>query len=436
MSTILIVEDEHALGGALVLASQRLGHRPLLVASGAAALERLATERIDAVVLDIGLPDMSGVEVLKRLRESGSQVPVLVITAHAALDHAIASQKLGIADYLIKPLDLTGFEQSLSALVAKGGWVAEPAESGSTTLIGAAPRMHEVFLAVARACAGDMPVLVCGPCGSGKSLAARVIHTNSARSAGPLRMVDCGSVRGADSLRGWLADEGGTLVLDNLTELAGDLQSAFGDMVSQKSAGMPRLVATMREDPREAVVAGALREELYYAFSTLVIDMPGLSDRTGDIPALSRFFFAMDGDAGARVEITSQALCALESYPWPGNVRELRHVLEHARAMSRGGPVFPGHLPPHVADALRVSGGKRISGELDAVLARWIESQLEVIPEDEWKYDALLDRIESAMLSNLLDQFDHRPTRLAQAMRMNRATLRQKLRRLGIREGE
>jgi DNA-binding NtrC family response regulator len=434
MSTILIVEDEHALGGALVLAVQRLGHRPLLAASGGAALARLASERIDAIVLDIGLPDMSGVDVLKRIRDSGSRVPVLVITAHATLEHAIASQKLGIADYLIKPLDLTRFEQSISALVAKGAWIAEPAGSGATTLIGAAPGMHEVFLAVARACAGDMPVLVCGPCGSGKSLAARVIHANSARSGGPLRVADCGSVRTAEALRGWLAEREGTIVLENLTGLAGDLQSALGEMLSHEKKQMPRLIATLREDPREAVMSGVMREDLYYAFSTLVIDMPPLVERSGDIPALSRFFFAMQGDAAGRVEITSQALCALEAYSWPGNVRELRHVLEHARAMSRGGPVFPGHLPPHVADALRATGGKRISGELDSVLARWLASQLEVVPEEEWKYETLLDRIESAMLGHLLEKFENRPTRLAQALRMNRATLRQKLRRLGIRE--
>jgi DNA-binding NtrC family response regulator len=436
MSTILIVEDEHALGGALVLTIQRLGHRPLLAASGAAALERLAQERIDAVVLDIGLPDMSGVEVLERVRRSGSQIPVLVITAHAALEHAIASQKLGIADYLIKPLDLTRFEQSISALVATGAWSAEPVESGSTTLIGAAPRMHEVFLAVARACAGDMPVLVCGPCGSGKSLAARVIHSNSGRGNGPLRVLDCGGVRTADALRSWLEEGGGTLVLENLTSLTEEFQSILGEMLSQGIKDLPRLIATLREDPREAVVAGVLREDLYYAFSTLVIGMPPLAERTGDIPALSRFFFAMFGDTGGRVEITSQALCALEAYEWPGNVRELRHVLEHARAMSRGGAVFPGHLPPHVADALRASGGKQISGELDSVLARWLASHLEVVPEEEWKYDTLLDRIESAMLGHLLEKFENRPTRLAQALRMNRATLRQKLRRLGMREVE
>jgi DNA-binding NtrC family response regulator len=436
MSTILIVEDEHALGGALMVAIQRLGHRPLRAASGASAMDRLGHERVDAVVLDIGLPDMSGLAVLEQLRASGSKVPVLVITAHATLDHAIASQKLGVADYLLKPLDLARFEEAVSALVAEGTWVAEPTDSGAMTLIGAAPGMHEVFLAVARACAGDMPVFVSGPCGSGKSLAARVIHAHSARSSSALRVVDCHTVRSAQELRAVWADGVGTVVLDELPALLGEAQAALAGILADGTNDMPRWIATSREDPHQAVMADRLREDLYYAFSTLVVQMPSLADRTGDIPALSRFFFAMHETSPAQVEITAQALGALETYEWPGNVRELRHVLEHARAMSRGGAVYPGHLPSHVSAALRVEGGKRLSGELDAVLDRWLESQLEVTPAEEWRYDDLLDRIESATLLKLLQKFDHRPTRLAQALRMNRATLRQKLRRLGIRGEE
>ena len=104
-ASILIIEDEHALGAALSLAVRRMGHLPTLVASGGAGLEALRRERFDALVLDIGLPDMSGLAVLERLRAEGSDLPVLIVTAHATLDHAIASQKLGATDYLMKPLD-------------------------------------------------------------------------------------------------------------------------------------------------------------------------------------------------------------------------------------------------------------------------------------------------------------------------------------------
>jgi DNA-binding NtrC family response regulator len=434
MSTILIVEDEHALGSALVVAVRRLGHVPELAASGAAALEHLATSRADAVVLDIGLPDMSGVEVLERIRREGSQVPVLVITAHAMLDHAIATQKLGIADYLIKPLDLAHFEQAVSALVAKGAWVSEITDSAPTTLIGAAACMHEVFLAVARACAGEMPVLISGPCGSGKSLAARVIHANGIAAAGELETVECGTVKAADVLQGLLERTHGTLVLENLTDLETSAQAALAERIAQRDQGMPRLIATMQDDPRHAVANGRMREDLFYAFSALVVAMPPLRERTGDIPALSRFLLAVRGASGERVEITAQALQALQAYDWPGNVRELRHALEHARAMSRSGPVFPGHLPPHIAEALRLHGGQLVSGELDAAVARWIDSNLDTTPEREWRYDTLLDHIEASMLRHLLTRFAKRPTHLAQALAMNRATLRQKLRRIGLSE--
>jgi DNA-binding NtrC family response regulator len=432
MAAILIVEDEHALGSALSLAVRRLGHLPTLAASGAAACELHSKHRFDAVVLDIGLPDISGLEVLDQIRNTGSNIPVLIITAHATLDHAITSQKLGVADYLIKPLDLGRFEQSISALVAKGILIAEPIEPRVTTLIGAAPSMHPVFLGIARACTGGLPVLVHGPCGSGKTLAARVIHANSGRSGETPRFVECGTIRDHAVLQNLFADTTGTLVLEDLTGLDPTLQGALADIMAQTKAKASGLIATMSGDPREAVRDGLLRPDVFYAFSALTIAMPSLRERTGDIPALSRFFHGMRGDALPGVEITAPALCAMQAYAWPGNVRELRHVLEHAHAMSRGGPVFPGHLPPHVSDALRTSGSKVVSGELDAVLARWLDSQMGLTPEESWHYDSLLDEIESSMLRHLLERFENRPTRLAAALRMNRATLRQKLRRAGL----
>lgn len=432
MAAILIIEDEHALGQALALAVRRLGHFPALAASGAAALERVKEQTFEAIVLDIGLPDINGLEILKKIRDSGSKIPVLIITAHATLDHTIASQKLGIADYLIKPLDLQHFEEVISSLVTKNIRITGPVEPTATSLIGAAPSMHRVFLGIARACSGDMPVLLYGACGTGKTLAARVIHTNSQRSADSLRVVECGAIQHLDQFQVYLADTKGTLVLEGIDVLAPALQGALAEAISRSDSPLPRLIATMQEDPRQSNSKPSLRTDLFYAFSAMSIEMPPLRDRTGDIPALSRFFHGMQGEMSSHFEITAGALCALQAYAWPGNVRELRHVIEHALAMSRGGALLPGHLPPHVADALRASGGKVVSGELDAVIARWIDSQLELIPESTWQYDTLLDQIETSMLRHLLERFGNRPTRLAAALRMNRATLRQKLRRGGL----
>lgn len=432
MANILIVEDEHALGSALALAVRRLGHLPVLAASGGAALETLKNQRFEAVVLDIGLPDMSGLEVLERIRQTESSLPVLVITAHATLDHAIASQKLGVADYLTKPLDLRRFEESLSGLVTQGVLLGKPVESQAATLIGAAPCMREVFLGIARACPSEVPVLIHGPCGSGKTLAAGVIHANGVRGVGPLRQVECRALGGQRARETFMENFQGTTVLEEITLLDADSQACLAECLVRAHVGGSRWIATSRVGPVDAVRTGVLRQDLFYAFSALTVEMPPLSERAGDIPALSQFLLGVRDGGLKPLEITAAALCAMQAYSWPGNVQELRHVLEYAQAMSRGGPVFPGHLPPHVAAALHASGGTVVSGELDVVVGRWLDSQLELISQDDWQYDLLMDRIEAVLLGHLMKRFENRPTRLATAMRLNRATLRQKLRRAGI----
>ncbi|MCX6867237.1 MAG: sigma-54-dependent Fis family transcriptional regulator, partial [Verrucomicrobia bacterium] len=158
-------------------------------------------------------------------------------------------------------------------------------------------------------------------------------------------------------------------------------------------------------------------------------------ERTGDIPALSAFFVGMRGDAPAP-QLTPPVLAALQAYPWPGNVRELRHVLDYAATMSGGGPVFLNHLPSHVAAAAGPGDVPPAPGELNAALGRWLDAEL-ALPEGERPdYDALLERIEALMLRYLLDKHSNKPTHLAAALRMHRATLRQKLRRAGLQRGE
>jgi DNA-binding NtrC family response regulator len=432
MASILIIEDEHALGNALSLATRRLGHLPTLAPTGLAALDLISKKSFDAIVLDIGLPDINGLEVLTRIRNSGSKIPVVIITAHATLDHAILSQKLGIADYLIKPLDLGRFEDAIASIVSKGSIISEPSTQTSITLIGAAPRMHHVFLGIARACSGRMPVMIYGASGTGKSLAARVIHTNGSPHHSHLRMIECSSIQHASTLQTILADTQGTLVLEDLTSLDISLQNELASHINQHSDHGPRIIATVINDPRLAVDELRLRADLFYAFSALNIEIPPLKERTEDIPALSRFLRAVQNEASHTIEITAPALAAMQTYEWPGNIRELKYVLDHAHAMSQGGPLFPGHLPPHVAASISPTATPTVSGELNAAISRWIDTQMELMPPDSWQYDEWTEQIESALLKHLLDKFEQKPTRLAAALRINRSTLRQKLKRAGI----
>ena len=157
-----------------------------------------------------------------------------------------------------------------------------------------------------------------------------------------------------------------------------------------------------------------------------------LHDRTGDIPALGAYFLGMRGGATSPPQITPPALAALQAHPWPGNVRELRHVLDYAATVCKGSPIFLSHLPPNVASAAQDPAVPATPGELDAALGRWLDAQLVAHPDEPPSYDALLDQVEAAMLRHLLGRFDNKPTHIAQALRMNRATLRQKLRRTGL----
>lgn len=429
---VLIIEDEHALGTALSFLVRRMGHLPTLVASAAAGLAAFEQEGFAAVVLDIGLPDMSGLKVLERLRQKGSEIPILVITAHATLDHAILAQKTGATGYLTKPLDLQHFEQTLGAMLSPGIPIlenaTEPPAARNATLIGAAPCLRETFTAIARACAGDIPALITGPGGSGKSLVANVIHAHSERSGHLLETLDCSQIRESSEFE---RETKGTLVLDEITLLPAELQMRLASWLGGTNENHARILATTIHDPRECVGNGTLREDLYYALATLTVPLPPLSERTGDIPSLSAYFTGLRGGSSPP-SLSPPVLAALQAYPWPGNVRELRHVLDYAVTLSGGGTVFINHLPSHIASSARHGDAAPAPGELDLVIGRWLDAHLAQPEECLPGYDALLEQIEAVMLRHLLERHDNRPTRLASALRMHRATLRQKLRRSGL----
>jgi len=427
---ILIVEDEHALGHALAVAVRRAGYLPTVLASGAAALKALEQPQWALLILDIGLPDMSGLQVLERLRGRSSALPVLVITAHATLDHAIRAQKSGATLYLTKPLDLAQLEVALQSLIQSAERQTPPPlaapPSATATLIGSAPCLQPVFVGIARACASRVPTLITGPSGVGKSLAAGIIHAHSG-CGGALHTVDCRQVADGEALLSKLRQQQGTgsVVLDEVTALSPAAQTALAAWLSDLPSTAPRLLATSRLEPTTPSEGSPTpwQAELFYALSASRIALPPLRERSGDIAALSAFFLTLHRSGS---QLTGPALAALQQYDWPGNVRELRHALDYALDLSADGRLFVSHLPPHIAacapDPLRPA----VSTELEALLGRWMAEQ-----QGE-TYDQLLDTVERAMLRQLLERFQGKTTHLASEMGFNRATLRQKLRRLGL----
>ena len=344
MKPILIIEDEHAVASALGAVCQRLSHEPRLCSSGRRGLDELARGEFALAILDIGLPDLSGLEVLKEIHQRAPELPALIITAHGNLDNAVAAKKLGAAGYLVKPLDLREVQETIRQLASTAPAPAAAAQISPSLLIGAAPAMQRCFVEIAHACTSEAPVLISGPTGTGKTLAARVIHLNSPRSDAPFVTLHCsalpehlleselfghekGAFTGAVTSREGHLERacGGTLFLDEIADISLSTQAKLLRFVEEHTftrlGGREdlrvdlRLVTATNRDLREEVRAGRFREDLYYRLHVLEIALPALCERPGDIPALANYFWVPSAD---RTRVNSRRLRSISSSAIPG----------------------------------------------------------------------------------------------------------------------
>ena len=452
---ILIIEDEAALAKALATVCERLAVEATVCASGQRGLQRLANEDFSLVILDVGLPDITGWDVLGIVNQSQARPPVLIITARGTLDNALAARRLGAAAYLVKPLDLRELEKTILDLLAEvdpAGAAPIPDTELGALLGGASPVMQRVFMAIARAATTDAPALLSGPTGSGKTLAARVIHANSNRRDAPFITLLCGSLpeplleselfgheknsfTGAGDRRSGHLERaaGGTLFLDEIGDVPLAIQAKLLRFVEEKTftrvGGREdlrvdlRLITATHRCLRDEVQAGRFREDLYYRLHVLEVELPPLVKRREDIPALSVFFLSRLSD-GRELVLGADTSRLLANYSWPGNVRELRNALEHAVATCSGKIIQPHHLPK----AICLSADEPANIDLDGVLQRWVASKVQTGAS----YKQLYGEVESTLLKHLMQHFDQKPTILARVLKMNRATLLKKRRHLGL----
>ncbi len=460
---VLIIEDEVALARALGLVCQRLGAEALLCSSGQRGLHELSTRQFALVILDIGLPDMSGLRVLETIRQATPRLPVLIITAHGTLDNAVSARQLGAAGYLVKPIDLPLLEQSLRGLLMSEGGaasvlpVAESAsgsEDAGTLLGGSAPAMQRVFVAIAHATTTDAPALITGPTGTGKTLVAQVIHANSPRRHGPFVTLLCGALpeplleselfgyeknafTGATARRlGHLERAaGGTLLLDEIGDIPPAVQAKLLRFVEEKTFNRLggredvhvdlRLITATNRDLSHEVQSGRFRQDLYYRLHVLEIELPPLAQRKEDIPGLSAFFLGRLA-ANRELSLGAETSRLLSQYRWPGNVRELRNALEHAVTVCSGNVILPQHLPPAVRQVADSSTGA--PADFSQALEQWIAARVQA----GRGYKEIHAEMEAMALKYLLQHFDQKPTVLARVLKMNRATLFKKRRELGL----
>jgi DNA-binding NtrC family response regulator len=447
MPIVLIIEDEYALAAALATVVRRLGAEPVVAASGQSGLDKARRQVFDVVLLDIGLPDMSGLKVLDELRRQASPPEVLIITAHGSLENALEARRLGAREYFLKPLNLGEMQTCLRSLLGNGeerraqaGAASAEGTGEHTIMIGAAPGMQRAFAAIAQACSNTAPVLLSGPRGSGTTLAARVIHRNSRRSSGPLVVfrADEWPASGQEAALELACDKaaGGSLLVEEVASLSLPLQGLLSRLIAvsgEEGEQALRLLVTTAAPLAQEIAAGRFREDLFYQIAVLQVTLPPLAERVEDVPALASYLLGCAAP-GREWVLAPESLACLKAHGWPGNVRELAAAMRHAAAVCTGSTVLPRHLPVSVACAGHAEGMGHLEEALKRALAAWMDQKL-TGPEAAWPdYDALLARVEKNMLESLLLRFEDKPTRLAAALNMNRATLRRKLRELLGRE--
>lgn len=378
---VLVAEDEEHLGNILEQFLTGRGYHVTVVRDGNAALGALRAETFDVALLDIVMPEVDGLEILRQLRADPHPPEVIIITGNGTIETAITAIRLGAYDYLSKPYRMAEID-----VLVRRAW--EKRELGRENallhtrlervdplpdLVTQYGPMQEVLTLVSRVAKSDSPVLITGESGTGKELIARALHRLSERGNGPLVDINCvalagavveselfgyekGAFPGATSRKPGLFElaSGGSLFMDEIGGLEHKLQGTllraleqgafFRVGGTQKVTANVRLITATNKDLPGAVADGSFRSDLFYRINTIAIALPPLRERASDIPLLTEHFLQRFGGTNAP-GLTEGALAAMLRYRWPGNVRELRNVIERAVLLNNGGLIDVRDLP-------------------------------------------------------------------------------------------
>jgi len=387
---ILVIDDEAVIGTACHRILCPEGHQVEFHANAQAGLQAALSGDFDVILLDLVMPGIGGMEILRQVKAAGVASEVVIITGHSTVESAVEAMKQGAADYLSKPFSPNQLKLVVQKVAERSALIRENAilrrelelHQGFEGMIGDSRPMERLFSLIKRVAPTDGTVLITGESGTGKEMVARAIHRLSRRASHPLLCCDCtalaptlleselfghvkGSFSGAVATKQGLfeAAHKGTLFLDEVANLSPEIQGKLlrvlesrrvrkvGDTAERKVD--IRLIAATNRDLGEMVARDAFREDLYYRLNVLPLYVPPLRERHGDIPKLATAFLEhVCRKSNLRVEgFSPEAMARLESYHWPGNVRELRNVVERVAILCDSQRIEPRHLPPEISQA-------------------------------------------------------------------------------------
>ncbi|UCD31031.1 MAG: sigma-54-dependent Fis family transcriptional regulator [Desulfobacterales bacterium] len=396
---ILIIDDEIIMRESLAGWLERDGHEVALAASGEEAMEILKDSRFDILLVDIKMEGMSGLDVLKRVKEDDPDVVVVMITAFGSIYTAIEGMKCGAYDYLLKPFDPDALGVLIDKIIEHQSQIRENIflreqykdRARFESMIGQSRPMQDIFNLIEDVAPVESTVLILGETGTGKGLAAKAIHTKSTRSGGPFVVVSCGAIpkhimeselfghqRGAftdakETKKGRLEmAHGGTLFLDEIGEISMrmqiDLLQVLEDRVFYRVGGTQpleayfRVIAATNRNIEDAINDGIFREDLYYRLNVISFTMPPLRERKEDIPLLAEHFLRRFSQETNKPmdRIDRSAMDELMLYEWPGNVRELENAIERAVVVGKSTTIMPQDIPIFCSEYLTPPGNQSL----------------------------------------------------------------------------
>lgn len=453
-ANILVVDDEISIRRALERFLTGLGYQVWGVGNAEDALKILEDNLIDLALVDLVMPQMGGVELIRRIKEKTPNMVAIVMTAYGTITSAVEAMKAGAYHYLTKPFEL----EDISSIVATAlehhhlkeeNWNLKKqlkTKYRFDNFVGASENMQYVFSMIERVADTDSTVLVLGESGTGKELVARALHYNSRRSDNPLITVNCGAIpeelleselfghvkgafTGAHVTKAGRFDsaDGGTIFLDEIGDMSPKLQvkilrvlqeRRFEPVGSTKTHEVDvRIITATNQDLEKGVKEGRFREDLYYRLNVIPIKIPPLRERPSDINLLIQHFLKQfNEENGRNIEgVSDEAMKVLENYRWPGNVRELENMVERVIVLKGDGKIGVEDLPPHV------------KGE-----DKNFENKMVFIPMDGVSFKDVVGDFERKLIIQALERTSGNKNKAAELLKLNRTTLVEKIKKMGI----
>ncbi len=463
---ILVADDEESIRWVLERACVQHGHTVVAVASGSAALAELRARTFDVALVDIKMPDLSGLDVLKQAREAHIDTLFIIMTAQNTMANAIEATKRGAYDYLTKPFDL----EQVAALIARAMDLRRltrdlerlrgELQQRHDLVIGRTPAMQEVYKVIGRVAPTDATVLVQGETGTGKELIAKTIHYHSSRG-GPFMALNCsaiphelleselfgyerGAFTGAIERRAgkFEAAAGGTLFLDEIADMPLALQAKLLRVLQEREftrvggreaiRADVRIIAATNQDLEAAVRAGRFREDLFFRLNVVQITVPPLRERRADVPELIDFFLdKVNRELGTElVGVSAEARELLLRHSWPGNVRELENALVRAAVLARGRSLVPEDFALAGQPRQAASDVLPLEEAVRQRLADLLAADATATPSD--LHAMLISAVERPLIEVVLERAGGNQVKAADMLGINRNTLRKKITELGI----